>query len=223
MLEYIKKTLLEQRKEQGVYYVHNVPLNIVHQFTTDIDISYIINKLEQIIPEHLLKNVEVIYVANIKEFNKGNRTFNAMYKNDAIYISPHQDDEADLLDDIVHEVAHSIEHEYEDIIYGDGLLENEFLGKRKTLYFLLDEKPLNMLYFKDINYNAKFDNFMYNDIGYDKLNLVSSGLFYSPYAITSLREYWANGFENYLLGDRTRLKSVSPVLYSKIYTILEEE
>ena len=64
---------------------------------------------------------------------------------------------------------------------------------------------------------------MYNDIGYDKLRIISSGLFYSPYAITSLREYWANGFENYLLGDRERLKDLSPVLYTKIEEILEPE
>jgi len=47
-------------------------------------------------------------------------------------------------------------------------------------------------------------------------------LFYSPYAITSLREYWANGFENYLLGDRERLKDLSPILFRKVEEIISE-
>ena len=63
---------------------------------------------------------------------------------------------------------------------------------------------------------------MYSDIGYDKLRLITPELFYSPYAITSLREYWANGFENYLLGDRAALKDISPVLYRKIYNLFEK-
>ena len=52
---------------------------------------------------------------------------------------------------------------------------------------------------------------------------ISAELFYSPYAITSLREYWANGFENYLLGDKYALKDLSPILYKKIDTILDDE
>ena len=80
-----------------------------------------------------------------------------------------------------------------------------------------------MLYFKNPIYNFKFDEFMYNNIGYDKLRTLSSSLFYSPYAITSLREYWANGFENYLLGDREKLRDLSPVLYAKITNVLNNE
>jgi hypothetical protein len=146
-----------------------------------------------------------------------------MYKDGAIYISPEQDNEADLLDDIIHEIAHSFEKEYYNILYEDEDLEREFLGKRKTLYFLLDESLLDMVYFKNPNYNAKFDDYMYNNVGYDKLRSLSSSLFYSPYAITSLREYWANGFENYLLGDREKLRDLSPVLYTKIKNVIENE
>ena len=60
------------------------------------------------------------------------------------------------------------------------------------------------------------DQHLYKGIGYDKLRTISSGLFYSPYAITALREYWVNGFENYLLGDKPKLKELSPVLYGII-------
>ena len=79
-----------------------------------------------------------------------------------------------------------------------------------------------MLYYNNPEYNETFDKHMYSDIGYDKLRLITPELFYSPYAITSLREYWANGFENYLLGDRAALKDISPVLYRKIYNLFEK-
>ena len=79
-----------------------------------------------------------------------------------------------------------------------------------------------MLYYNNPEYDARFDDYLYKDLGYDKLRLITPELFYSPYAITSLREYWANGFENYLLGDRNMLKDISPVLYNKIENLFEE-
>ena len=144
-----------------------------------------------------------------------------MYKDGAIYISPDQDNEEDLLDDIIHEIAHSLENEYRDVIYGDNTLESEFLGKRKTLHYLVDKPMLDMVYYNNRDYNATFDKHLYKDIGYDKLRLISAELFYSPYAITSLREYWANGFENYILGDKLALRDLSPALFNKVSEILE--
>ena len=42
------------------------------------------------------------------------------------------------------------------------------------------------------------------------------GLFNSPYGATSLKEYFANGFEAYYIGDRIYLSKISPYLYNKI-------
>jgi hypothetical protein len=55
------------------------------------------------------------------------------------------------------------------------------------------------------------------------LRTLTSDLFYSPYAITALKEYWANGFENYFLQDRAKLKSLSPVLYQKIKNLVDSK
>jgi len=203
-------------------YLHNIPVNLVHNFTNNIDFNAVLEKIESLVPAVLLNNVEVMYVANVSDFNKKGRTFNAMYKDSAIYISPDQDDAADLLDDVIHEIAHSLEKEYEDLIYGDGRLAREFLAKRRSLFYLVDKPKLSMLNYNNANYSAKFDDHIYKDLGYDYLRNVSSGLFYSPYAITSLREYWANGFENYLLGDKNMLKDLSPVLYSKVIELIEQ-
>jgi len=222
MREYIKKSFLISENINRQNFIHAIPIEIVHDFVNDINTKNIIDEIESLIPEYLLQNIDVIYVAYIKDFIRGNRSFNAMYKDRAIYISPEQDNEEDLLDDIIHEIAHSLEKEYQEHIYADDLLEREFLGKRNMLYHLVDEPTLNKFEWQNPAYTPTFDDYIYNDIGYDKLRIVSSGLFYSPYAITSLREYWANGFENYLLGDKQRLKDLSPVLYSKINELFEQ-
>ena len=80
-----------------------------------------------------------------------------------------------------------------------------------------------MLYYLSPEYNESFDNHLYKELGYDYLRNISPGLFYSPYAITSLKEYWANGFENYLLGDKQKLKDLSPILYNKIEKVLNTD
>ena len=46
---------------------------------------------------------------------------------------------------------------------------------------------------------------------------------FPPYSITSIREYFGNGFEEYLRGDAKYLKNISPTLYNKIEELLEME
>ena len=220
MRNYIKNSVQSINEEKKTYYLYNTPIHILNPFTTKINFSGLLEKIEHLVPEHLLNNVEVIYIADVKEFNRNNRSFNALYKDGAIYVSPEQDNEEDLMDDIIHEIAHSFEKEYEEEIYGDDDLEREFLAKRRTLYHLIDKPTFDITKYINAEYNAKFDDHLHNDLNYDYLRNVSSGLFYSPYAITSLREYWANGFENYLLGDKNTLKELSPILFSKVETVL---
>ncbi len=42
----------------------------------------------------------------------------------------------DMVDDIVHEIAHSVEKTFSMYIYANGNLEEEFLGKRNRLYII---------------------------------------------------------------------------------------
>ena len=58
--------------------------------------------------------------------------------------------------------------------------------------------------------------FLYQDVGYALLTTLTMGLFVSPYAATSLREYFATGFDKYYLEDRRYLKNISPILFEKI-------
>ena len=88
---------------------------------------------------------------------------------------------------------------------------------------MLDEPIDMMLDYINPEYDQNFDNYLYKNIGYDKLRSITHSLFFSPYAITALKEYWANGFENYIVGDyndRKKLKDISPELFKKIEQIL---
>jgi len=221
MMKYIQNSVLSFNESKKEYNVLGIPVYLLVPFTKKINFNLVLQQVEKLIPRHLLRNVEIIYVANIKDFNKDNSEFNALYKDGAIYLSPEQDNEKDLLDDIIHEIAHSFEKDYQEFIFEDGSLESEFLGKRRKLYYLIDKPTVNMLVYNNPEYDARFDYHLYNELDYDYLRTVSSQLFYSPYAITSLREYWANGFENYLLGDKQTLRDLSPILYNKIETIID--
>ena len=216
MHDYITESANKSKKQNGEFKVHNTPFVLVQPFNKQIDLNYIKNKIETLTPEHFFDNVDSFFVGYVDEFFKGGREYNAMFKDGAIYLSPDQDDEKDLLDDILHELAHAIGEKEQNEIYGDGRLEREFVAKRNTLYHLLGDEEYDISDYKNPEYDYKFDQHLYKEIGDDKLRTISSGLFYSPYAITALREYWANGFENYLLGNKKKLKELSPVLYGKI-------
>ena len=52
--------------------------------------------------------------------------------------------------------------------------------------------------------------------------MLGASIFYSPYAATSLREYFANGFEAlYYYGDYNFISKSCPELYSKLQDIME--
>ena len=61
------------------------------------------------------------------------------------------------------------------------------------------------------------DAFLYKELGYEKLANFVSGLFITPYAVTSLREYFATAFEDYYLNNKSqRIKDISPEAYKKL-------
>tara|TARA_Y100000114_G_C11750320_1_gene323932 strand:+ start:920 stop:1600 length:681 start_codon:yes stop_codon:yes gene_type:complete len=223
MKDYITEGVQKSKKKLKKYKIYGRPFVFTQPFERDINLQYIKDKIETLTPEHFFDNVDGFFVGYVKEFFKNGREYNAMFKDGAIYLSPDQDDERDLLDDILHELAHAVEKKHQDKIYGDGRLEREFVAKRVHLYYRLGDKNYNLEDYSKPEYDYEFDQHLYKNIGYDRLRGMSAELFYSPYAITALREYWANGFENYLLGSRGKLKEISPVLYQKIDSLFDTE
>jgi hypothetical protein len=187
----------------------------------EINIEDVIATVESKIPHHLLSEIEMIVVGWFQEFE--DRDINAFYRDAILHISNSQDDVDDMVDDIIHEVAHAAEEVYGYDIYSDYKIKNEFLQKRERLYnelWALGYKVPKSL-FHEVEFNEEFDDFLLNTVGYDKLNIICSGLFINAYAPTSLREYFATGFTDFYMrpDDRGTLKLVSPSLYKKIFDL----
>ena len=185
--------------------------------------NFVIKYISSRIPSILMKGVDVIYVGQFEDLIK--REVNALYEDGAIYLTNEQEDDKDMIDDFIHEIAHSIEHLFGELIYGDGSVSREFLSKRKRLYTDLesyDYNPPEDLQVR-LAFSRKIDDYFYKDVGYQTMWNFVNGLFPSPYAATSLREYFARGFEEYVLENKRDLKQVCPALYSKIEQLYEME
>ena len=199
------------------YYIYNIPVFVVHEPGGDVNVPEFCQEVEEIMPARLLRNVEVVYIG---EFF-GDR--NATYNDGGIYITSKEPTNFDMIEDFVHEVAHSLEHEYGSFIYDDALI-NEFKGKRERLKHLLSAEGYHISpsLYQFTEYTKKFDEFLANEVGYPTLVSITMGLFVSPYGATSIQEYFANGFEKYILDGPAVVKKVSPVLYEKIENILND-
>jgi len=189
-----------------------------------IDLERVISKFEGMVPSHLREEVEMVIVGWFDEFES--RSINAFYDSGTLFVSNIQDSEVDILDDIIHETAHSLEEAYGYEIYGDKNIEKEFLRKRKYLYDLLWTQgyKLPVSTFMDTEYNEEFDMFLYKKVGYEKLSQIIHGLFISAYAPTSLKEYFATGFvEFYLNSEHKHLQKIGPALYEKLVLLQKQE
>mgnify|MGYP003114468455 CR=1 FL=1 len=202
------------------YYIYNIPLFVVNEPEESVDIPSFCAEVEEYTPQRLLRHVEVVYLGNFKELAGRNAT----YSNGAIYMSANEPTNFDMIENFIHEVAHSLETEYGMFIYDDALL-GEFKGKRTRLSHLLKAEGyhINPMLYDFTEYNKKFDNFLANEVGYPTLLSLTMGLFVSPYGATSVQEYFANGFEKYFLDNPRRVRDVSPILYRKIEEIINDD
>jgi len=220
--EYIKSSSLKILKDRTHYeFFNDVQVYIKDPLPENFDVSHVLKKVENLVPSHFVYNLDSIIVGQFDELLE--REVNALYRDGTLYITNDQTDENDMIDDVIHEIAHVVEEMARQEIYDDNQIKNEFLGKRKRLYSIIKNEKfdIEMEDFLNIYYSVSFDDFLYKEVGYPLLTSLSMGLFVSPYAITSLREYFAIGFEEYHLKDREYLKKISPNLYYKIEELLE--
>ena len=223
-IQHKQSRLLEQQTDfytsTGIHVFFKDPIE-----NEDIDTEKVVAKVESRIPPHLLSEVEMIIIGWFDEFE--DRGLNAFYEGGTLYISNIQDDFEDMYDDIVHEISHSIEEPHGYFLYGDKKIESEFLRKRKYMHDILWKMgykiPSNV--FMDPEYNEEFDTLLHQKIGYDKLSNILTGVFISPYAATSLREYFATGFTEFYLhpDEHGFLKKLSPELYKKLIALQDPE
>jgi len=199
---------------------NRIPVHILQP--TIISFTEVVDKIEESIPQHMFDEIDEIFVGSFEE--NDSRALEAYYESGAIYVTNDMVTADDYVESIIHETAHSIEQARGFEIYGDQKVQEEFLGKRMTLKRTLDANGYDVeADFTDIEYSEDFDLYLYKEVGYDEIGNLTSGLFYSPYAATSVNEYFANGIENFFLGNRKYLKKISPQLTKKIWEITNDE
>ena len=220
LVNYVKT---QQNRQQPEYKLGPVNVVIKDQIQNDVDVEYVFNKVNNLIPDHFLELIDIVYVGQFDFFEE--REINSLFADDTLYISDEQDNDEDLLDDIVHEIGHAVEKKYGEYIYGDGKIEDEFILKRNQLKNILQNQDYDVSKheFFETEYNKEFDFFLYKEVGYDALRMFSVNLFVDPYSPTSLREYFAAGFEEFYLGDRLYLKEISSYIYRKLMFLHEGE
>mgnify|MGYP003138921258 CR=1 FL=1 len=131
---------------------------------------------------------------------------------------------ADLIDDIIHEIGHAVEKRYDEFLYADGEIEDEFIFKRSRLKRILQHQGYNVEKHDFLNseYSKELDFFLLEEVGYDALDMFSIDLFLNSYSATSLSEYFSNGFLEYYLGNSISLKQICPYIYKKLVVLHEE-
>ena len=218
---WIEESIKRSKRMRDEFMLNGVTVFVKDALPEHVSGEFIFDYVGSRVPSYLMSNVEVIYVGQFPEMEE--RDINAFYENDAIYVTNEQDDEMDMIEDIIHEISHAVEKYNEDFIYEDGLLQREFIAKRKRLSALLSQRyDVPNDFNVNFHYDRAIDEFLYRDVGYDALNQICVGIFSSAYAATSLSEYWAKGFEELFIGDRSKLNDLCPVLYKKLIYLMKE-
>ena len=153
-LNYIREAQKRINKKLDSFYTSTgINIYVKDPFLHDsVDIERVIDRIENSVPAHLLSEVEMIVVGWFDEFEE--RAINAFYKDGILHISNVQQDEDDIFDDVIHEVAHSLEGPNGLHIYGDQKVKNEFLAKRRRMKEILEANgyKIHPSYFKNTEY-----------------------------------------------------------------------
>lgn len=218
----MKNYIKEKNKKKTNFSIKGIDIQILNHTPSDASIMDAVEKIFEIFPSSFFSGLESIKIGNFSYLKK--RKIKALYSKKTIYLSNDQDDTNDMLDDLVHELAHFLEEEkFKSLIYGDKEVEKEFIQKRKILFQRLKDKnyKVNKKDFLNTEFDYEFDMYLYETIGYKTLSAISSDIFYKPYSITSVREYFADSFEAFFYKkDVEKIKSISPALYKKNYDIM---
>tara|TARA_Y100000593_G_C4233246_1_gene298121 strand:- start:133 stop:798 length:666 start_codon:yes stop_codon:yes gene_type:complete len=219
---WITESAKKGRRLKDMYNLSGIDVYIKDRLPEEIDPEFVFNYISARIPFHLTTGIDIIYVGQFPEMKE--REINAYYEDGAIYVTNAQDEDIDMIDDIIHELAHAVERNNEHIIYGTGKLQSEFKAKRRNLSTRLrDISHVPDDFISNIEYDKKIDDFLYKNIGYDILNQLVVNIFVSGYAATSVSEYFARGFEEYFIGGKESLKKMSPILYGIIEELVHLE
>ena len=218
---WIKESIKRSKRMKDEFKLNGITVVIKDRLPESINPEFVFNYINARVPFYLTSNIEVIYIGQFPEMQE--RDINAYFENDAIYVTNEQEDEMDMIEDIIHEISHAVEQYNQEFIYGEGLLQREFIAKRKRLSSLLSQKyDVPDTFNHDFEYDQAIDDFLYRTVGYDALNQICVNIFPSGYAATSISEYWAKGFEELFIGDRDSLRQICPALFRTLVMLIKE-
>jgi hypothetical protein len=210
----------ENQKQYELY--GRIFIHIENPLPNTVSIKQVIKNIEEKLPEHILYDVDSIYVGNFQALN--DREVDSIYISGTILIKNNIPNNQELYKTLVHEFAHAVEEASKDVIYGDGEVADELLRKRKYLFSIIkDDYDIDKKVFFNLNYTEQLDKFFYKEIGYDNMHVLTANLFLSPYGCTSLREYFANGFEFYFNDKQQDVRKISPAVFRKIKDIITNQ
>ena len=118
--------------DQGIYYLNNeIPVWSEDPLPEHINLRAVLDKIEKIMPSAYFRYVDAVKIGTFPEMI--DRELNAMYLDGVLYISNFQASEEDMYDDIIHEIAHAVEDNNRDLIYGDEKIDGRVSWKTKKV------------------------------------------------------------------------------------------
>lgn len=213
---------INNKNRIGEYRIGDTVILIKNKFTGDFEIDSVIETVKRL-PYSILSVADSICIGDFPFLKK--KQIEAIYNDRMIYITNKQDSAQQFMKNLIHELAHGCEEYYYYDIYSDHSIKDEFISKRIKMYEIMtaygyDEFKKES--YLNADYEEAFDEYLYKTVGYDKLGSLVRGIFLSPYAATSLREYFANGFEKYFLEGDKEIDRVCPALNSKLNLFTEK-
>ena len=213
----MRKVIKSREKNRSNFMFDGIQVSIKDALPKEVDLRKVLTAVKSVVPNKYFRYIDAIYIGQFEMLRKND--FSAVYDQGAIFLSNRQVSEVDTVSHMVHEFAHAVEQNNASLVYTDGAIEREFLSKRERVHSLLSSEgfDISLSSFYDVEYNPQLDDILYNDIGYPMLAMLTTNIFYSPYAITSINEYFANTFEVfYNKRDVGFVKKVCPEVYYKI-------
>ena len=206
------------REKRELLLYNRIP--VLLQDNPNYNVEELLRIIKNKIPHELVSGLDYVLIGGSSYME--DRDVDSVYKDGIIYMSNEMQDLEEAALSMIHEIAHLVEETHPDI-YMDQTIETEFLGKRKKLEQILKAHGIETAVsdFQNAEYSEKFDDFLYLQVGYPTLRTLASGLFLSPYAATSIREYFADAFEEYFTREQRHVKLISPSVYYKIEELLE--
>jgi hypothetical protein len=202
---------------------NDIPVYVKTDVDTGLNFNRILEIIRSIVPEKLFNNsLQNIMVGNFKGLN--NKNVDSGYESGVIYIGEEMlnKSEEEMVESIVHELAHVMEDQTGNAIKNNHDVKAEFLDKRMKLYQDLQEHGLepDIDEFMNEDYDSRFDSYLMHNVGYDTIKRLSSSYMIDPYAFTDIREYIAMNFEKYALGKVSEVRQKGRVIGEFLGNIL---